>query len=216
MKRLYRLTIALCLMLLCSTQVMAQHTGPYIGAFFGGNFLMNGKNSDTLNNFSLEFDPALQGSGVLGWDIEPGSKAGEGRIELEYARRSNRLDKAHLSTGTFTGGGDITAESLIFNFIGVFHDKKSWAPYLGAGIGVARMEASQLTEASTPLASGKDIVLAYQFGIGIDFSLTEYLNLDLGYRFFSSTRPEFNATNGTKFKIDYRSHSAVLGVRVGF
>ncbi len=216
MKQLCRLTISLCLMLLFSDQVMAQHTGPYIGAFLGGNSLMNGQNSDNLNNFSLQFDPALQGSVVLGWDILPGTKAGEGRIELEYTRRSNPLDKVNLSTGTFTGGGDITAESLIFNFIGVFHDKKSWAPYFGAGIGVARLEASQLTEAGTPLVSGKDIVLAYQFGIGIDFSLTEFLNLDLGYRFFSSTRPEFSEASGTKFKMDYRSHSAVLGVRVGF
>ena len=48
------------------------------------------------------------------------------------------------------------------------------------------------------------------------FALSDHLSLDLGYRFFGSSRPEFKEANGLKFKMDYFSHSAVAGLRWGF
>ncbi len=107
-------------------------------------------------------------------------------------------------------------DSLLFNFFGVFHNKSPWAPYVGVGLGAARMEASDLKVTGYPLGSGSSVVFAYQFGTGIDFALTDHLNLDLGYRFFGSTKPRFTEANGQSFKMDYYSHSATLGLRVGF
>ncbi len=110
----------------------------------------------------------------------------------------------------------MTADSLLINFFAVIHDTGRWSPYAGAGIGAARIEASDLTVTGQPMGSGSDVVFAYQLGAGIDVALTDHLNLDLGYRFFNSMRPAFTEANGRTFKMDYLSHSAVLGLRVGF
>jgi opacity protein-like surface antigen len=216
MKRTCQMIIALCLPLLFCGQVQAQHTGPYVGAFLGGNALMNAKSSDDLGEFNLTFNPALQGSAVLGWDFEPGNSVGEGRVELEYTRRSNPLDKVKFAEGSFKGGGSVIADSLLLNVFGVVHDTGRWSPYAGAGIGAARIEASDLKVTGQPLSSDSAVVFAYQLGAGVDVALTDHLNLDLGYRFFSSTRPAFTEAAGHTFKMDYTSHSAVLGLRVGF
>ena len=216
MKRISHIIITICLPLLLCSPVSAQHSGPYLGAFIGGSALMTAKASDDLGDFSLKFDPALTGSAVLGWDFEPGNPVGEGRIELEYTRRSNPLNEVKFVEGSFKGGGRVTADSLLFNVYGVFHDNSRWAPYIGLGVGVARIEASDLKVTSWPMSSDSAFVLAYQAGAGIDFALTDHLNLDLGYRFFSSTKPKFNEVNGHKFEMDYISHNAVLGLRVGF
>ena len=112
MKRTCQMIIALCLPLLLCGPVRAQHSGPYVGAFIGGNALMTAEGSDDLGNFGLKFEPALLGSGVLGWDFEPGNPAGEGRVELEYTRRSNPLDQVKFVQGSFKGGGGVTADSL--------------------------------------------------------------------------------------------------------
>ena len=178
--------------------------------------LMDSESSDNQGNFSLKFNPALQGSAVIGWDFEPGNPAGEGRIELEYTRRSNNLDKVKFVEGSFKGGGNVTADSLLLNFFGVFHDDRPWAPYVGLGIGAARIEASDLQVTGQPMGNGSAIVFAYQLGTGLDFTLTKHLSLDLGYRFFSSTRPNFTEANGRNFKMDYFSHNVVLGLRAGF
>jgi len=216
MKRICRITIALCLPLLFCGPVMAQHSGPYVGAFIGGNMLMTAEGKDDQGSFSLEFNPALQGSAVLGWDLEPGNPMGEGRIELEYTRRSNQVDQMKFAQGYFQGSGNLVADSLLINGFGVFRDNRPWSPYAGAGIGAARIEASDLKVSGQPMGSGSAIVFAYQLGAGVDLSLTERISLDLGYRFFSSTRPSFSEAGGRKFDIDYMSHSAMLGLRVGF
>ncbi len=216
MKRIGLTILAVCLPLFLCRPASAQHSGPYVGAFVGGSSLITAKASDDLGNFSLKFDPALTGSAVLGWDFEPGNPVGEGRVELEYARRSNTLDQVTFVEGGFKGGGKVTADSLLVNFFGVFHDVGRWAPYVGVGAGVARMEASDLQVTGQPLASGSSVVLAYQLGAGLDVALTDHLNLDLGYRFFGSTKPKFSEVNGRKFEMDYFSHTAVFGLRVGF
>jgi opacity protein-like surface antigen len=216
MKRTCQMIIALCLPLVLCGPVRAQHSGPYVGAFVGGSALMNAEGSDDQGNFSLKFDPALLGSAVAGWDFAPRNPVGEGRIELEYTRRSNPLNQVKFSDGSFKGDGNVTADSLLLNFFGVFHNKSPWSPYAGAGIGVARIEASDLKVSGFPLGSGSSNVFAYQLGGGVDFALTDYLSLDLGYRFFSSIRPKFTEANGQTFKMDYFSHNAVFGMRFGF
>jgi opacity protein-like surface antigen len=216
MNRICRILIAIFLTLLSCGPAMAQHVGPYVGAFLGGSALMTAKGSDSLGNFSLKYDPAPLGSAVCGWDFEPGNPVGEGRVELEYTRRSNPLDQVTFVEGSFKGGGTLTADSLLLNLFGVFHDGGRWAPYGGVGIGAARIEASDLKVTGQPMGSGSAVVFAYQVGGGVDVALTDHLNLDIGYRFFSTTRPRLTEAGGRSFEIDYLSHNAVLGLRVGF
>lgn len=215
MKLTYRLIISLCLPLLLCGQVQAQHSGPYVGAFLGGNALMTAKGTDALGDFSLKFNPALQGSAVVGWDFESGNPLGEGRIELEYIRHSNPLDQAKFVQGSVDGGGSVTADSLLVNFYGVVHDSSRWSPYAGVGIGAARIKASGL-KVTGPFSNDSDDVFAYQIGGGIDVELTKRLNLDIGYRYFSTVKPKFTESDGNKFEMEYVSHSAVLGLRLGF
>ena len=217
MKLTYRLIISLCLPLLLCGQVQAQHSGPYVGAFLGGNALMTAKGTDALGeNFSLKFNPALQGSAVVGWDFEPGNPVGEGRIELEYTRHSNPLDQVKFVQGSVDGGGSVTADSLLVNFYGVVHDSSRWSPYVGVGIGAARIKASGLKVTGQSLSNDSDDVLAYQIGGGIDVELTKRLNLDIGYRYFSTVKPKFTESDGSKSEMEYISHSAVIGLRLGF
>lgn len=216
MKRIYPVILGLCLPLLLCNPVCAQHSGPYVGGAVGGNALMKAQSSDDQGDFVFTFKPALQGSAVIGWDFEPGNPAGEGRVELEYTRRSNQLDQVKFVEGSFQGEGNVTADSLLLNFFGVLYDNSRFSPYAGVGIGAARIEASGLKVSGQPLGSGSAVVLAYQLGAGIDVSLTDYLNLDLGYRLFSCTKPNFTEATGRKFEMDYISHGALLGLRLGF
>jgi opacity protein-like surface antigen len=209
---------ALGFSLLISAPARAQHSGPYIGAFLGGTALMNSKSSsDTQGDSRLSYKPAMMEGGVVGWDLEPGNALGEGRLELEYSRRSNSLDKAAFSTGNVPAGGKLTADSLLFNCIGVFRDDVFWAPYLGVGLGAARLKADNLTVTGTPLSNDSAVVFAYQVQAGLDIALAKHFSLDLGYRYFSTARPTFREATGNRtFTLDYVNHSAVLGLRIGF
>jgi len=216
MQRTFRTIIALCLPLLLCGPVMAQHAGPYLGAYLGGNVLEDSRSDDAQGSFGLTFDPAVQGSAVCGWDFEPGNPVGEGRIEVEYSHRSNPLDEVKFAEGRFRAGGDVTADSLLLNIFGVYHDKSRWSPYLGAGIGAVRIKASDLQVTGQPLSDDSSVVFAYQVGAGCEYALTDKLSLDFGYRYFNGNHPEFTEANGQKFDMDYASHSVVLGLKAGF
>ena len=218
MKKISRMILALCLPLLLGSQALAAHAGPYAGVFLGGNALMTATCDDNQGEFDLRFNPGLLGSAMIGWDFEPGNPYGEGRIELEYSHRTNRLDQAKFADGVAPASGNLTADSVLINFYGVSHEvNRSWSPYAGAGLGAARIGTSNLAVTGGPLSSGSAaLVFAFQLGAGIDYALSNRLNLDLGYRFFSSTRPRFSEVNGSAFKMDYLNHSVVLGLRVGF
>jgi opacity protein-like surface antigen len=194
----------------------AQHSGPYLGVFVGGQLLSPAESEDRLGTFNLEYRPAPSSSVVLGWELEPGSNLGEGRVELEYTRRSNRLDEAEFSEGKVKAAGDLTADSLLVNTFGVYRSASRLTPYFGAGIGVAQIKAKNLTVTGQPLSNDDALVLAYQVGAGFEFGLTQSLTLDLGYRLFSSTKARFTKTDGDEFKTEYRSHSAMVGLRLGF
>jgi opacity protein-like surface antigen len=215
MKTICWIVIALCLPLLLCGTATAEHSGPYAGAFFGGTLVPSSKGSDNQGSFGLEFNQGWQGSAVLGWDFEPGNPVGEGRIELEYSHRRNAFDTAKFVEGSVKGSGNLTSDSLLLNLYGVYHGDRFWSPYIGAGAGAARV-ASSLKVTGQRLSDGSDIVFAYQAGAGIDFSLTNALSLDLGYRFFDTLSPKLSGVNGRKLTLDYSSHSVVLGLRWGF
>lgn len=217
MKRICRIMLALAALLLgCSDPVWALHQGPYLGAYLGGTLLATAKSTDELGSFNLRFDPGKEGSVVLGWDLPSGTDIGEGRVELEYSRRSNPLAKAEFAEGTFRASGELAAESLLINFFGVYRDTSRWTPYAGLGLGAARLTASALEVTGQPLADDSDIVFAYQIGAGVDYALSQDLALDFAYRFLSSVRPHFAEASGGSFEADYRNHALMLGLRAGF
>jgi opacity protein-like surface antigen len=216
MKQIFSTIITISLPLLFCSQVQARHSGPYIGVFFGGNALMDAKNSDANGDSGFVFKPAMVESAVVGWDLAPGNPEGEGRVELEYSHRSSPLDKVKFSEWSAKGGGDVTADSLLLSCIGVVRDSGRWSPYFGLGAGAARIKVANLTVTGQPMGNGSDVVFAYQVQAGADFSVSEHFSFDLGYRLFGTSSPGFTESSGMKSKMDYLSHSAVLGLRIGF
>lgn len=207
---------ALCLTLLICAPARAGHTGLYAGAFLGGSVVPAATSSDDQGSFNLTYAPGLTGTAVLGWELAPGSSVGEGRIELEYSRRSNRLDKADFLQGKVPADGSMTVDSLLLNTFGVYRSKSPFTPYFGVGAGAARIAADNLKVTGQLLSNSDALAFAYQAGTGVDYLLAGALYLDLGYRFFGIIPPRLTESNGLKFKSDYFSHNVVLGLRLGF
>lgn len=216
MKIRCRLLLSLLFVFALASPIRAQNPGPYLGVTVGAQILTPAKVEDRQGTFNLEYRPAVSAGVLLGWELKPGSKLGEGRIELEYMRRSNRLDQAEFEEGKVKGGGCLRANSLLVNTFGVYRNSSLWTPYLGVGLGIAEIVADDLTITGVPLADDDALVFAYQFGAGVDVELTPSLILDFGYRLFSSSKAKFKESNGDEYKSTYLSHSAMAGLRFSF
>ena len=98
-----------------------------------------------------------------------------------------------------------------------------WGPYVGAGIGIARVgvesdaqtvrltTAGRSSDVEIPKMSGNDTVFAYQLLAGVGFVLTEKTELRAGYRYLASEDTDIDGEEGTN-----ASHNLEAGVLVTF
>lgn len=198
-------------LLLASTSFAA---GPYMSVNVGSTWVEDATNTvppPQPFSFETEFDIGFNVGASAGYDF------GLGRLEGEVAYRQNDIDMIVNDLGEgFVVDGDLSALSLMFNGYWDFETISPVTPYLGAGIGFANVSANDLRDVDGTIVDDDDLVFAYQFGAGAAFALNEAMALDLGYRFFATTDPEFTDVEGVAFESEYQTHNISLGLRINF
>ncbi|GAM98909.1 outer membrane protein A precursor [alpha proteobacterium U9-1i] len=110
------------------------------------------------------------------------------RLEGELGHRFNEIEP----TATIDRGGDVHAYTGMLNLFYDFARGSRFEPYLGLGVGMARVNVSQHDDTPPPLftVNDEDSVLAYQGLAGVAIGLTERLDLDIGYRYLVANSAE--------------------------
>lgn len=131
------------------------------------------------------------------------------RAELELAHRDHGLDNR---------GGELNASSIMAN---MFYDIPvkliGFTPYVGAGLGAARINADEITTTQFGLVDDKDWTWAYQGIAGVAADVANNLKVTLDYRYFSTFNdPEFSSASGTKVDGEFTDHTIMLGFRYSF
>jgi opacity protein-like surface antigen len=199
----------------CLVSVSFAANVPYLGVQVGGTWVEDADidyNNPLFNDGEATFDTGFN-VGITG-----GVDCGPGRYELELSYRQNDFDE--ISAPGFASipvGGDISALAFMANAFWDIETGSPVTPYLGGGIGVANVSINDLAEpAFGQIADDDDTVFAYQFGAGVALELNPNMALDLGYRYFATSDPEFTDVEGDKFESEYKTHNASLGLRIMF
>lgn len=167
-------------------------------------------------DFDNEFDLGFVGGITAGRLFANGLRS---ELELRYSK--NDFDKTKASTtsgGVTTAGpksganGDVTSVALMANLFYDFNRDGSLHPYIGGGVGGARVAVNDFGSNSGKIFDGDDIVFAYQGGAGLAFDLTDRLTLDAGYRYFGTDDPSFG-DRGNDIDFEYKQHIGMLSLR---
>lgn len=199
------------LMALFAGNATAAVPGWYIGLEGGASFLNPSR--DTLSlagglDSRTNYDTGWLGGLTLGYQFDNGW-----RLELEPSYSSNDIDTITSSGGSPTDvDGKITNISAMVNAWYDFNADGAWHPYIGAGVGAARLKYQQ---GSPNSVSGTDTEIAYQVGVGFAFDFTKRLTADIGYRYFATPHPHFKLA-GLKYKTTYEQNVALLSLRYLF
>jgi OOP family OmpA-OmpF porin len=136
------------------------------------------------------------------------------RLEGEIAYRDNALDL------DAPDGGDVTAWAAMFNAYYDFNKGGRFEPYVGVGVGAARLEANAVYNAGNDEFDDEDTVAAYQAMAGVAIGLGERLDLDIGYRYFVAPEAEFDGFQDgvvpTTYGADYTHQAVTVGLRYQF
>jgi outer membrane immunogenic protein len=152
------------------------------------------------------------------------------RAELEYTFRSKAdLDNVSLWTNRSTDA-EVRTQNLMANVYYDFKNKSKFTPYVSAGIGAAfnKLETVERTaNVVTERASDKKTDFAWALGVGVNYEITNNLDLDLAYRYMDSGKVDatyrsrdvavdYTANQYSNYETKLKNHDFTVGLRYKF
>jgi outer membrane protein OmpA-like peptidoglycan-associated protein len=198
------LAFALALPFVMPTTVQAGE-GFYLGLGAGAVFPEDSDVTGTGVNVSTEFDTGYSVIGALGYAYRNGF-----RSEFELGYRDVNIDSV---SGVTTGSGDVDVFSFMANGYYDFRNKTAWTPYLGLGIGGAKINADAVSPISGSVLDDSDLVFAFQGMAGVTYDINEQLSMFADYRYFRTMDPDFTLQSGTDVDSEYADHRIMVGLR---
>jgi opacity protein-like surface antigen len=159
---------------------------PYLGAWAGLVATPDVDYDAPGENGDIKFDTGYGGGLAIGYDFGPA------RLEVEGSYRNSNAEE---------GDADLKIRTLMVNGYADFQTGSMTTPYLGAGIGYAKVDVE----------GDDDEVFAGQLAAGVLFAVSPAVAVDLGYRFLMTDDPKIGGAD-----LEVRQHTASLGVQVRF
>ena len=209
-----RAPVFIVVLLLSVLAVPAYAAGPYVGVEAGAVFLSD----STFEAAGIDVGDAKFDTGY-GLGLVGGHDFGTWRLEGEFTWRKNDNKEISSAFGTDPIGGDVSTLALMVN---AYYDFRmvspTFVPYLGVGVGGARVSAKVDDPIDGTVIDDNDMVFAYQLAAGVGFVVNKQITIDLGYKYFATADPSFEVigAGGAKLDAEYKSHNIFLGLRYSF
>lgn len=167
-----------------------------------------------VNSFGDYNDNVGGGALAIGYDFNTQCYAPI-RLELEFAMRGKgKHDVTGLWGYPVKGDLKVSVTSLFANAFYDFHNQSDFTPYIGGGLGAARIKGETKLSYGGYKYSGSrsEWDFAWNVGAGVAYKLTDFASLDLGYRY-----ADFGTlTEDGDDIMDVTGHEVLLGVRFTF
>ncbi len=136
------------------------------------------------------------------------------RVELEGAHRNNDMQIFDVLVSEARTTGDISADSLMLNVTYRFRPTVAINPWIGAGVGIARMDYDlDLAATRTPLVHDDSTRGAVQVLLGFDIAVTPRWTVTADYRMFLSDHTDVDLAAGGTLTTSHQIHSWSIGAR---
>ena len=228
--------LALCLVVPLGAHAEGSGNGWYVsgnvGAAVAGAMDSTGETEDVGEGGVLITSRAkaeLTTDTGFGLDAAVGHAWGNLRLEGEVSWSRLEVDELKLDESPnlevdVEWGGEVSALGLMANGWYDIDTGTQWVPYIGGGLGAARVEFGlgatgtitdlddgEVTTHDGSITTSKDWVFAYQIGAGVGYRVSDTAVVQLGYRFLGTGEGDFD---GTKEKLQI--HRVSVGVRYRF
>lgn len=152
--------------------------------------------------------------------VNGGYEFGSGpRLEGELVYRRHDEKSATSAGITSPTTGNIDNLAIMGNAYYDFNNATKFTPYIGAGVGAARLHLDDFNSVGSPGLSDDDWQFAYQGIAGVRYTIDPNWSASLDYRYFATTDPKFSGTVAgapSGLKTEYNTHNVMLGVAYHF
>lgn len=192
--------------------------GWYVGADGGFNFLQN-QHTDISSGGVATGSSKTDSKTGYALAVQGGYDFGGPKAELELAYRRNNVKSILDSDPPYQpvpgAGGSTSSFSVMANGIYQFLPQSSIHPFIGAGIGAARVSGKW--HDSDPIISDAQWRFAYQGIAGVAYDINANLGVKAQYRYFATVDPKFTTVDGSdRIDSEFKSHSILVGLTYKF
>jgi outer membrane protein OmpA-like peptidoglycan-associated protein len=177
------------------------------------------------NNPLCPPDPGFKAHMDTGWAV--GGNVGYAglfipnlRVEGEIAYRSNSVNGIQVTPPgtTFSATGNVNSLAFMANAYYDFLNSSAFTPYLGGGVGAARVSLDSLAFTALPgfKTSGSDWQFAYQGIAGVRYNFTPNWSVHVDYRYFATSDPSFSFFGSPKASTQYHTQNVMVGLTYHF
>ena len=195
-----------------STMPKSETPGWYIGGGAGATFEQDQKARNSANADKVKFDPGYNMNLSGGYAWENGLRA-----EGELWHSSNNVNRVQNS-GQGSSNGNLQTSALFANGFYDFHTGTMFTPYIGAGVGIAYVDANGIgTLSNGSRLDDQRFTLAYQGIAGVAAQLDRNWSVTADYRYVGTTAGKFRESpNRQAAYMGNSSNNVVIGVRYSF
>ena len=164
---------------------------------------------------------------AVGYDLNPV------RAELEYAFRAKKEFASYVDTdegpgysSSDSGKLKLGVQTLFLNGYYDIHNSSSITPYVGLGLGLAKLSYDLtnegfdtfggISESYSEKYSGSKTKFAWNIGAGAAYQINDLMALDLGYRYANFGKVSLDLGEGGGPEIKSNAHEVMLGLRFSF
>lgn len=183
-----------------------------ISQYVSGKFFYSDMSNDVKITEEEGKEKQNANDNVYGGSLAYGIKTGAVRTELELNIRSKAEKK--YTEGKNSWKNSLENNSLMLNAYYDIDTGTKFTPYVGAGIGMARLKA-KIADSDGVSFSKNKTSFAWQIGAGVSYAMTDNLSLDAGYRYVDSGDVTIK-NEDEKYKFESNSHEFLLGLRYSF
>lgn len=150
-----------------------------------------------------------------GMQAEAGYDFGQPKLEFQLGYRDNPISKIGKMAKDPSSGTLETTTAMI-NGVWDFLPNATWHPFIGAGIGAAYINATDITRESAPDYGGHDVRFAYQGFAGLGYDLTPQWQAKFQYKYSGASDYHVAAYDGSKGDAEYGGHALLAGISYKF
>lgn len=186
------------------------------GFYVSGNVGVNWQKDHDFDgpggvDVDVESDPGYVLSVAVGHDYGALTSNINLRAEAELSYRNNEVDSVDVAGGSGGSDGEASATALMFNGFLDFKTNSRITPFVGLGVGVARVEFDDYSQGSTNVLDDEDTVFAWQAAVGAAYEVTNSFDVTAEYRYFNTTDADVDGED-----VEYLTHSVMIGGRYRF
>lgn len=176
------------------------------------------------NKFEVDSDDAKKSKNVGGFRIAYGAifPAGDNnvRAEIEYGYNGKvKLNESWTDEDeSISAHSNTKSQAVMLNGYFDFNTGTAFTPYVGAGLGYARLKNTfslkgDGLDGSISKSKGN---FAWQVGAGVSYAVNSNVDIDLAYRFMDYGKVKHDLGDGDNLKVKQRGNEFSLGVRYNF